>query len=144
MRQIKFRVYDEETETMEYEIAVGKGYGKEHYILFLGLGETFIVEDKLKLMQYTGLKDKNGTEIYEGDILKSIDKKDNKNNEWIGVVEDNGFGWLALKYKEYLNPSWLGALSTPMNEPQNATWINSNCIIIGNIYENKNLLDEVN
>ena len=56
------------------------------------------------------------------------------------MVEDNNFGWLALKHKEYLNPSWLGAFSTPINEPQTAAWINSTCEIIGNIYENKELL----
>jgi uncharacterized phage protein (TIGR01671 family) len=90
--------------------------------------------------QYTGLKDKNGVPIYEGDILIS-DKVDSSKNKWIGVVEDNGFGWLALKYKEYINPSWLGALSSPINEPQQASWVMDTCEVIGNVDENKELLE---
>ena len=44
MREIKFRAWNTKSESMEYEIATGKGYGEDSYILFLGLGETFIID----------------------------------------------------------------------------------------------------
>lgn len=120
MREIKFRVYDEESKSMEYEIAIGKGYGKEHYILFLGLGETFIIEDKLKVMQYTGLKDKNNVEIYEGDILNWDDDNCIKQNQEVKFEYGSFFMYPSV---ELLGNYY------------------EQCTIIGNIYKNKDLLN---
>ena len=141
MRDIKFRVWNTETNKMITNV---KEMGVFALQSIYSIDEFLVIptNEKYPLMQYTGLKDKNGAEIYEGDILVAKNKKDSKNNDWIGIVEDNNYGWLALKYKEYINPSWLGALSTPINEPQNASWIMSNCEVIGNIYENKELLND--
>ena len=66
MREIKFRAWDKNNKAMFNEVAISKN------------GKCAISqEDIFELMQYTGLKDKNGKEIYEGDIVneKSIDKK---------------------------------------------------------------------
>ncbi len=70
-----------------------------------------------KIMQYTGLKDKNGKEIYEGDVVKY----DNRRQD-ILVVQWDSFGW-AFFWKMC-----------------NEMWLDENCEVIGNICENKNLL----
>lgn len=103
MREIKFRVWDEESESMEYEIAIGKGYGKDHYILFLGLGETFIIEDKLKIMQYTGLKDKNGVEIYEYMEIDNTYEVSFLNGSYVLTNISNGDIMLLSNYMENHN-----------------------------------------
>ena len=70
MREIKFRVWDKESKEMLSDVSLWNddftSYLNEH-IEYL--------QDKCELMQYTGLKDKNGVEIYEGDIIKAENHK---------------------------------------------------------------------
>ena len=86
----------------------------------------FHIEGMLQIMQYTGLKDKNGKEIYEGDIIL------NKNGLKV-FIEWND---LDAKFHCYdkshrYHDTWtLGHFST--DSPK----------VIGNIYENPELLEE--
>ncbi|MCR5266758.1 MAG: YopX family protein [Cyanobacteria bacterium RUI128] len=75
------------------------------------------------LMQSTGLKDKNGTLIYEGDICEY-------------EFEDIG----KQKAIIYFNNKYASFLKKPLNDFQYAE-IND-CKVIGNIYENKELLED--
>jgi uncharacterized phage protein (TIGR01671 family) len=87
------------------------------------------------IMQYTGLKDKNGKEIYEGDIVKI-------NGKYITVDDDDN----VIDEKEYLITSVIFKHSGFCYKDGPPT-INSKGyfgkeLIIGNIYENKELLEE--
>ena len=112
-REIKFRAWDEETKQMKrcgiYPDGVPMAYAGGDYAVAL--------YDR-PLMQYTGLKDKNGKEIYEGDILK-----DTQEDRIVGDIQ------------------W-GFNSFQLPNPYDITNYNpeDELEIIGNIYQNPELL----
>lgn len=84
--------------------------------------------DEIKLMQSTGLKDKNSQEIFEGDVVRQVRTQPTTENETItGVVTMIEGTWLIMNDCEQLaSKLWS---ETDENE------------IIGNIYENPELLE---
>ena len=121
-REIKFRVYDEDLKRMRYLNSShdficfdekGNGY---YHNMQTGLGEWFS-----DLMQYTGLKDKNGVEIYEGDI---IEYKDSTGKHIEEVKFDKGCFYAGLH----------GGSSTRVAPKLINARLSK---VIGNIYENE-------
>jgi len=74
MREIKFRVWDNDNKLM-YSPKLGYPdivleFDGEKFILVEYHEFDKKIHDNITVMQYTGLKDKNGKEIYEGDIVE--------------------------------------------------------------------------
>lgn len=78
------------------------------------------------LQQFTGLHDKNGKEIYEGDITKG-------NHDTLGIIKYENFGFVieALPYYE----------NGILYDQPNYTHKDNHLEVIGNIYENPELLE---
>lgn len=88
--------------------------------------------DEVILMQSTGLKDKNGVEIYEGDIVKVTNHPFQKKEDSAGIEIDGDYliGWSDH------NLTWLaGDLLLYQLKPY--------IEVIGNIYENPELLEAI-
>ena len=133
-REIKFRAWNKHNKKMYYKVMVGMWGNKEvmddeNYTACMlyeysndnpKIGEWLHFEpyDDIELMQYTGHKDKNGKEIYEGDIVKLFEYKVIDNiilPEEIVAINDIRVGCDTLRPAQYME-------------------------IIGNIYENPGFL----
>ena len=139
-REIKFRVYDKDLKKMRYLNGShdficfdekGNGY---YHNMQTGLGEWFS-----DLMQYTGLKDKNGVEIYDGDIIKYHHKTffkrkgervfDFKNTKCYVVWDEKYAGFILSKdYNKVTNKSYVDIMYMSGGDTIE---------VIGNIYENE-------
>ena len=125
-RTIKFRVFDKQfkfmSEVDDMDLFINNnGIYERHCVDYQG-DHYENADEKYILMQYTGLKDKNGVEIYEGDIL------DNENDR----------GCYAIKWND-LSAGWtLGDDGLNMKRFQ----VHEYWEVIGNIHQNPELLGE--
>ena len=117
MREIKFKIWDKKS--------------KRWYIQYPNCNNLFNVykngtlgrkseDDDYIIVEYIGLKDKRGIEIFEGDILE-----DNFNNRGVIKWVEPGFEWFITEPKEL---------------PRACFW--ESCKIIGHIFENPELLEK--
>lgn len=127
-RPIKFRAWDKNRKTIFNLFAVSSR-GEILAAKKVNFGKAQdINNENCVLMQFTGLHDKNGKEIYEGDIIKT--KKEF--NPYTGLKSDI-YGGMTYEVK---NNGWKFYLEpTSIYDP-----CLKSCEIIGNIYENPELL----
>ena len=113
MKQTKFRAWNKKHKRWMFDYKEFGGFALlGETVLVEGLREVPLIEiQDMEIMQYTGLKDKNGEEIYEGDIL-----------DFNGIIE--------FKDGSFVVNGW---------EPIGEMAVD-NQKVLGNIYENPELL----
>ena len=115
MREIKFRVWNRKLKRVAPEncsIQIQGDYSHVAFDTFDGNFDTEVwILDDCELMQYTGLKDVNGIELYEGDLYKH---------------------WGAIEQAEF---------DQVIYDNMQCTLLDGDFEIIGNIYENPELLE---
>lgn len=150
MREIKFRAYDTHTKIMLPIVDIIKFTKSEGIYITrdsaYGVGINIQYQPHIELMQYTGLKDKNEKEIYEGDIVRFEDIGEDgyeykegfdfKNEAQViyedGQVTLTNFGEGDNSY--YANDGQPDILDEILR--------NGNCEVIGNIYDNPELSEK--
>ena len=121
-REIKFRAWDKQNKNMEEVDLLGSN------VLHIKNSEWENIED-FEVMQFTGLEDKNGAEIYEGDIVREQSKR--FKNRYFIVEWLSGIGSYSFQPVDKKAKSW----------PCFNIGTAKNLEIVGNIYKNKELLE---
>lgn len=120
MRELKFRAWDDVEKRMYYG-------NTEQFDDMLGFRFQHFETDKPVYMQYTGLKDRNGRKIYEGDVLRLVLVDYAHVPEQIFVVSSDSF---------FEDVCYLQNISRFVEDSDSET---DGIEVIGNIYESPEL-----
>ena len=135
MKEIEFRFYAHHRHKMYYDLTIGCGLGNENLaglnkaindILKNGRGIKHEAHVKITIMQYTGLKDKMGEKIYEGDVVENFYREKSIYGSRPATEK------IVVSIPEIYRNTNLYF--------QDSIWVYGT--IIGNIYENPELLEK--
>ena len=120
-----------------------KGYlSDKNYIHDEHLEGEFLVDENT-VCQYTGLTDKNGKKIFEGDILRGFQYPfcyDGEYNYYAEII----FADCSFMTYTHKNPSSCVRGISDGNTELMECWVSEDWEVIGNIYDNPDLLEEEN
>ena len=122
MREIKFRFWDKKHRAWE----------KEYSCYGIGLDRTIVRHfdnDNTIAQQYTGLKDKDGVEIYEGDI---IDNHEEYHNKKVVNYDPHSCFYCLIDLDEYPDTLYNGEMFNQAGEGSN---FSGRIEVIGNIFK---------
>lgn len=121
MREIKFRAYCKKRKAI-FDVTWMLFNQSDVVLQVLPDTNALVSIKNIELMQYTGFKDKNGREIYEGDIIRIYNDEINEEDSWIDEVSYHMGGFFSG------DEDLLGN-------------VHFRAKVIGNIYENPELLE---
>lgn len=126
-QEIKFRAWNKKDKVMVDVAAMNFGPSGLWSLIEDAYDAELQLADNYELMQYTGLKDKNGREIYEGDIVRTGEDNIGDPDPTIGQVIMREGSWLIENEKKQEE---IGLFSEITSRE-----------VIGNIFEDKQLLE---